>query len=238
MKKTFAVTILLASAMIGRSQTFVEFDLHNGLDLNQAVFDTQASDLASGTPVSFGGYTVYETIGSTTYQRETPTGSAVYTGAPLSGAGYDAELLIGPGGITTPSGTVGGVGFLPFGGPGQVGGTIANFATSAGNVGYIQAAQAIAPAGDTVTVAVAVWNNENGTVNSLSAAQQANAATPNSDPWGISNVVQYTTNQLPFTPPLPLGLTSFELGIMLIPEPGTFSLSVAGAIAFLFRRKE
>lgn len=234
MKKTLTAVALLAGAVAGYSQGEIQFNM-NTTGEKQAVFNTQVSDLVTGTAVTFGGYTVYETQGSSSYQNESPTGSAVYTGAAL-GNGYSAELLIG----TTAAN------MQPFGGNGQSGGSVASFLTGAKTLGYISAAQSISlptatgyAVGDVVDIAVAAWNNEGGTVTTLAAAQAADASSPNSDPWGISNVVTYTLSGPPGTPPAPTGITSFDLGtVASIPEPSTIALGVMGASTLLFRRRK
>jgi hypothetical protein len=233
MKKTLTVVTLLAGAVVGYSQGLVEWDTHVTGVLLQPVFAQQQSDINSGTAVSFGGYTVYETIGNSTYEHELPTGTTTYTGAPLSGTGYDAELLVGPAGSTLAS--TGANAMTAFGGSTSSGAVIANFNTAVATVGYVNSVNSFAlpstAGGVQVEVAVAAWDNENGTVNSLATAQK------DGDPWGISNVVNYTTGTAPSAPPNTLGIEAFDLGTAT-PEPSTIALGVMGASALLFRRRK
>jgi len=192
MKKTLTAVALLAGAMTGYSQGLVEFNLNASPD-KEPVFNAQASDALLGTPVSYGGYSVNETLGNSGYAHSTPTGTTVYTGAALSGTGYDFEILVGAAGSTLSQ-------LTPFGGSTSATAVVANFNTGAASIGYANAGASIAlpanlatGAGVTVDVAFAAWNNEGGTVNTLLQAQKNDNATANSDPWGISNEVTYTT---------------------------------------------
>jgi hypothetical protein len=252
MKKTLTAITLLAGAVSGYSQQgAISFNAYAGgsTGCKIALYNTS---IGGTYAVSYGGFSVTEVLGNSAQAHENPPGLQTYTGAPLSGTGYDAELLVGPAGISTPGGSVvegtnGPVGLLPFGGSGQTGGSVAQFKTGATTVGFISANEGItlqaeswfAP-GMSVSVALAAWNNEGGTVTSLAAAQAANANSPGSDPWGISNVAQ--TGALT-TPPatgvaLPTTLESFALGVTTTPEPSTIALGVMGASALLFRRRK
>lgn len=238
MKITCVIMTLLAGTLGGFSQGMIQFNLVTPVE-KQAIYNVQDNYYNLNTSVFYNGYWTFETIGSSTYQHENPTGSTVYTSAPLSGTGYDAELLIGPAGSTLSQ-------LLPFGGPGQIGGVVLNFNTGPQNIGFIKGAEVITlptafgyAAGDVVEVAVAVWNNDGGTLDTLAAAQQANAEFPNSAPWGISNVVPYTLSGLPYPPPFLSGITSFSLGTeILIPEPNTLAFGVMTALTLLFRRRK
>jgi hypothetical protein len=237
MKKTLTVVTLLAGAVAGYSQGAINFNIYTA-NFKQAVYGMQSGPVA----VNYNGYTVNETIGSSSLLHESPTGSTVYTSAPL-GAGFSAELLIGPAGASLGA-------LLPFGG-GNNNGVVSAFHTGAANTGFVASTAGVTldstsasagayAVGNTVSVALAAWNNEGGTVTSLAQAQAADAATPNSDPWGISNVVQSGALTAPPTAPVSLlgsGLESFSLGVVG-PEPSTIALGVMGASAFLFRRRK
>ena len=249
MKRALTLIGLLAGTQIGYSQGAINFNAYNA-GFKQAIYNTGFDGGFDNYTVIYNGYSVIETLGSSTQFHETPTGTTIYTGGGLSGSGYSAELLIGPAGITTTDGTVNGVGLLPFGGTGN-NGVIAGFHTGAQNIGFINStASVVLPdepyyaVGDSVSVAIAAWNNEGGTVNSLAAAQAMNLAIPNFDPWGISNVAQSGPLAAPPYVPvaLPATLESFSLGFVndgyMLPEPGTMSLCIIGASTCLFRRRK
>jgi hypothetical protein len=240
MKKTLTIITLLAGAVSGYSQGQIIFNVYQTSD-RQAIYNTQAG---SAYAVTYGGYTVMETVGSsptTLTTAESPAGTTAYAvGSALSGTGYSAELLIGPAGITSLTGTAQGLGLLPFGGTNSTGGVVANFYTgNARHIGFINAGGTIAlptasyyANGATVSVAVAAWNNEGGTVTTLAAAQEAK------DPWGISPVAQVAGLTTGASPGATLaGLESFSLGTST-PEPSTIALGVMGASALLFRRRK
>jgi hypothetical protein len=241
MKKTLTVISLLAGAVSGYSQGAIAFNEYTTA-LRQAVYNVQPAQY-NNTSVSYGGYTTTETLGSSTaaiQTKETPPGTTVYAaGSQLSGTAFSAELLVGPAGLTSLSGTVNGVGLLPWGGSNGIPASVAGFKTGANNTGMINSTAGVTlptqtyyAVGDSVSVAIAAWNNEGGTITSLLAAQQAN------DPWGISNIEQSgATTAAPNTPvALPAGLESFSLGS--VPEPSTIALGVMGASTLLFRRRK
>ena len=176
---------------------------------------------ASPVSVSYGGYTVKEQQGNTPGNDH--PGATTYAGTPL-GSGYDAELLAGVAGSSLGS-------LLPV--PGSV---VTSWLTGSA-AGYWNSPDllpSIPGVTTTATVAIAAWDNEGGTIDSLAAAQSAE------DPWGISDTA--TTSALGYdivVPPyLPGGLTSFSLGVFnlsVVPEPSTIALSVIGASALVMR---
>jgi hypothetical protein len=243
MKKTLTVISLLAGAVSGYSQGAIAFNEYT-TTLRQAVYNLQPAAY-NNTTVTYGNYTVSETLGSSTaaiQTKETPPGTTAYqAGTALSGSAFSAELLVGPAGITSISGTAGGVGLLPWGGSNGIPASVAGFKTGANSIGMISSSAGVTlptetyyAVGDTVSVAIAAWNNENGTITSLLAAQQGGT------PWGIGNVVQATgglTGPPNAAEPLPAGLESFSLGVTT-PEPSTIALGVMGVSALLFRRRK
>jgi hypothetical protein len=184
-----------------------------------------------------------EQTGSTGDGLDIPAGSAIYSGAPLSGAGYSGQLLAGPPGITIVGGTVGGVGLIPVGSP-------QDFLTSfpgalAGPTIVTMPTEPYFKEGDLVSLAIASWANSgpDGPAPTLAQAQA------DGYDWGISPVTQTTEglggtipSGLTFVPfAMPTTLVSFSLGVpgsgSVVPEPGAISLGIAGSLAVLFRRR-
>jgi hypothetical protein len=206
---------LLAGAVTGYSQGQISmFDYGSTFAIQ--VF-TPSSQVASTVSVTYGGVQVFEEQGNDS-GNDNP-GNFSYSGTPL-GAGYDVELLAGPAGTALAS-------LAP------VAGSLVTSWNTGSAAGYWNSTTLASIPGVTTTanVAIAAWNNEGGTITTLAGAE----ATPN-DPWGISAVA--TTSALGFgsqQPPfLPAGITSFSLGTS-VPEPGTITLGVIGASAFLMR---
>jgi hypothetical protein len=220
MKKTLTVIALLAGAVSGYSQGEVIFNLYNGSYLKLAVFNTSSLG-ASTYAATYGGKTVYEQIGNTSANTETPKGTSVYTGGGLSGTAYDIELLAGP--ANTPMS-----GLSPVS-------SVFNFKTGAATLGIMSGSQTVtlpSQDGTTASVAIAAWSS--------AYSSLANAvASGVSGTWGISPVEQ--TSALPVSPApagaLPQSLESFSLGVST-PEPSTIALGVMGASALLFRRRK
>jgi len=230
MKKTLTVIALLAGAVSGYSQGEVVFNLYSST-LKLAIYGPQSIG-ASTYSVTYGGSTVSEEIGNTAAGTETPKGTSTYTGTGLSGTAYDVELLAGPGGISTPGGSVNGVGLVPVS-------SVFNFKTGAATAGIMSGNSPVTfptesyfGSGQTASVAIAAWSSAYPT---LAAA----VASGISGTWGISPVVQFgplVTNPTP-SPAMPTTLESFSLGTS-VPEPSTIALGVMGASALLFRRKK
>lgn len=228
MKKTLVAITLLAGAVSGYSQGAIIFYMYSSAPtLKQAIFNTQS--LQSSTySFTYGGVTMNEVVGSSASPgSENPKGTVAYTGTGLSGTGYDMQLLAGPAGITT----VGGV--SSANGANNVGltavGGISNFRTGTATLG-MQATTltdtlpntSYFQAGDQVSLAVAAWNNEGGTITTLAQAVAADKANPGSVPFGISPVVTTTySTGLSSVPPssLPSTLESFSLGVVPVSSP-------------------
>jgi hypothetical protein len=241
MKKTITATTiaLLAGALSGYSQGQIAFyNYGGGGTLHAAIYPAQ-SIAASTYAASYGGYTAAEEVGQGTAPIEKPSGTKTYTGTGLQGNAYDAQLLAGPAGITSLSGTFGGIGLIPVG-------TIMHFHTQAATAGMINGTQPIVlpteyyfSGGDQISVAIAAWSS---VYPSLAAAQQESFGD-----WGISPVEQTTqAGGLTLAPSAPINMPttieSFSLQwtdyIPIMPEPGTVSLGVLGASAFLFCRRK
>jgi len=232
MKKTLTSIALLAGAVSGYSQggsmIFAAYDT----GLKQQIFNVQSSAPTQGSPTAeYLSYTVGATtytmttpeyLGSTTATKETPQGTVNFT-SPLSGSGYSFEALISTAGGSEPLSALSPIGTV---------GTF--YSTPAAAIGFGKGAQTLNPtAGTTVTVAIAAWNNEGGTVTSLAEAVADN------DPWGISNtgnvVLATGAETVPF---MPTNIQGFSLGVAGVPEPSTIALGVMGASALLFRRRK
>lgn len=237
MRKAFTILSLLAGGIASHAQGLIQFYNYGGTVsagsfLGQAIY-TPSSLAASTYAVTYGTYSVMEQIGRT--GNDVPSGTTSYSGVGLSGAAYDAQLLVGPAGITAANGAIGGVGLVPVG-------TFLNFFTVPGFTGLISHSETItlptqssfAP-GDLISVAIAAWESTgpDGAASTLAQAQADGYA------WGISPVVQ-TTQGLGSTgataAPMPTTLESFSLGVAS-PEPTTITLGLAGSLAFLFSRK-
>jgi len=219
---------LLAGAASVYSQGQVNMSDYGGSFAIQ-VFNVQGAG-ESITPVAFGGYSGLETQGMAPNSSAQSSGTTAYDANSALGTGYSVQLLANQ----TGSGDNAALSSLtPTGAPittwysaagGSVGGFNGFWQTGV-NVTIPNAA-----AGTSTTVAIAAWNNEGGTVNTLAAAQAAG------DPWGVSN----TGNTASLgggiiTPPnLPTTINSFSLATT-VPEPSTIALGVIGASTFLMR---
>jgi len=90
----------------------------------------------------------------------------------------------------------------------------------------------------TATVSLAAWYNGGGTITSLSAAETAKVPYGWSVPTSTFGGPLGGTGSPPNTPPDLTGLTSFSLvTASTTPEPGTITLGIMGAAAFLARRR-
>jgi len=227
MKKAFTIMILLAGAMSGHSQGNVEF---NDLTTNfkQMFFGVQPS-ANDNTTVTYNGYTVHEEMGSTSAPDETPKGATVYaTGTALLGTGFSAQLLGAAGANDSLSQ------LAPI--PGVFTSGILTFVTVAAGAGFLKGADLDAipgtpAASPAATVAIAVWDDEGGTVTSLAMAQA------DGDPWEISNLGNVTTTIPPFVPAsMPITIESFSLGTVPDQLSPAIALGVISASVFSFRR--
>jgi hypothetical protein len=240
MEKTFIATaiVLLAGALSGYSQGQIAFyNYGGGGTLHAAIYPAQGA-VATTYMASYGSYTAFEEVGQGTAPIEKPSGTKTYLGTGLQGTAWDAQLLAGPAGITSLSGTVGGVGLIPVG-------TIMHFHTQAATAGMINGTQPVVlptescfSGGDQISVAIAAWSSA---YLSLAAAQEHVFVD-----WGISPVEQTTAaGGLTVSPSAPINMPttieSFSLGftdyIPPMPEPSTIALGVLGAAGLLFRRR-
>ena len=223
---------LLAGTVSAYSQGAISMDDY-GIGFCIQVLAPQSS--GNNATVSYGGYSGNETMGDSGNSYCTSPGSATYQAGSAAGNGYDVQLLIaaGSGDAVSSLGTTGTTGDSP----------ITTWYTAAGGNPVVNGAGGngiwntvanvlFGSPGEAVTVAIAAWNNEGGTVNSLAAAQEAG------DPWGVSNGADQIMGDLSGLASLPSAIESFSLAADVVPEPGTIALGVIGASAFLFRRRK
>jgi len=229
MKKTLTVIAMLVAGSVSvYSQGQFVFEGYVNGAFGQQIFNTQPTANDNYVATFNGGngtYTVDEEVGATAFSKELPAGTQVYAaGTALTGTGYDAQLIYAPTANAALST------LTPFG-------SVLNFYTATAAVGLVQSAitetipgVASAP----ITIGIAAWNNEGGTITTLAEAQAAG------DPWGISPVTENVTlsSGSPATPaPMVYGAYSFSLGTS-VPEPSTIALGVMGVSALLFRRRK
>ena len=167
-------------------------------------------------------------VGQSTNALEVPIGTAVYNGPLLSGTGYTFAFFAGPAGSVSNILTLcGSTGFRT--------------GAAAGLVPFLQAVTVPGTfAGEHATFQIRVWNNQNGTLNTWAAAEQAwlsgqtDAAVT---PLILSDVLGGTdSNQDPLVNPVTSGWASFNT-YYVAPEPASFTLAALGAAALLvFRR--
>jgi hypothetical protein len=138
----------------------------------------------STVAVAYGGYSGFEEMGTSPNNDLNHPGTTVFADGSALGTGYDVQLLAAPGAgdalsTLVPTGPVISTWWTAAGGdPGSL--------TGSGPLNGFWLSGAIvtingAAADTSATVALSAWDNEGGTVTSLSAAQAAN------DPWGVSD---------------------------------------------------
>jgi hypothetical protein len=165
-----------------------------------------------------------------------PTGTQVYGGAPITGAGFTASLWARPAGSSGQ--------FV------QAATAAFRVTTSSSLMGFWNP-PSIAPVlnnvpSDATTRAeliVRVWDNRGGTITSWDQLYDAATGAPNQQNAGVARGFS-----LPFTapdqlgggtqlPPNMVGLQSFQL--FIVPEPSVIALGVLGAgCLFLLRRRK
>jgi len=221
MKKTLTAITLLAGAVAGYSQGAVTWQGYAGSQ-QQVIYNVSTGAGATNI-VADGQYSVTEVMGSSGAANENPTGPTVYSGAPLSGTGFDAEFY-GAAGLNQSYSALTGIS------------TVEHFNTGASSIGLTKGDLTVTvptDANGNSTVAIAAWQSTGtaGAATTLAAAQADGYA------WGFSseaNVVPTTGSTPPLTLPT---IPSFSLGVPT-PEPSTIALGVMGASALLFRRRK
>jgi hypothetical protein len=148
-----------------------------------------------------------------------PPGTAVYTGIPLTGPGWTAQLWAALGADALEADLA------------AVTNSAAPFRSD--SPGFIQAppAELTIPGvdyGEVAKLQLRVWNNVNGTITSFEQAQLAEVE------WGVSKVFVLQLNDSFEPGPNLTGLESFNVHI---PEPSTFLLGLFGFGAMVFLRR-
>jgi PEP-CTERM motif len=216
---------LLAGAVSGFAQGTVSMNDYNFNFSIQIFAYTSLTQPAVG--VSYGGYFAVENMGNTANPNEFPAGTTTYAG-PALGAGFDVQLMAAPGlndslASLEPSS-------VPIT-------TWYSGSATTGLGGFWNSYELGAVNGSTTTatVALAAWDNEGSTINSLQAAQ----GTIGVD-WGVSatgNISQLGGIN-GTAPNLPTSIESFSLAYNILdtPEPGTLALMLMGGVAYGVRR--
>jgi len=233
MKRTLILAFSVAGALGAYAQGTVNFSEASdatiliyaptgttGTGPNGEVVGNSASDVPAGSTAYNGG-----TIGG----NATATGSAGYG----NGNNYSAELY-------GAAGT--GLAFSALAPLSQYEST---FVTRGAGGSFLGSAPTTDPgipgtgtaATATATVALAAWYNGGNTITSLSAAEAAHVPYGWSVPTSTFSGPLGGTGSPPNTPPDLTGLTSFSLVPGTVPEPGTITLGIMGAAAFLARRR-
>lgn len=215
MKKTIIALVALSAAVSVLAQGTVLFNTAstaNGVNMRVYGPEAGAASLAK--------------VGNTSAQL--PAGTQTYTGAPLSGANYFAQLYAAAGAVTTESSLAAATPTTTF-----------RTGSAAGVVAPLTATLASVPLdAPLATVQLRVWDNSSG--NYATWAQAETAWLAGTIAAGKSPLLQVsaiggTLN----APPYLAGLQSFNIySTTIIPEPGTFALLGLGALGMLiFRRK-
>jgi hypothetical protein len=239
MKKNLTTLFFLAGATTVFSQGLVNIAEYTGSFYCQ-IMNVQTTPPINGTAYTstYNGYTSGVQYYGNTTNPGGNIGTTVYGTTTGITSGFDVQLLAAPGlndSLSTLS-TVGPIVSTWYVYP------PGNLNPAVGVTSYYEAAPGLAslatiptphPNGP-VTVTLAVWDNENGTVNSLLTAQQADV------PWGIAPVlanISLTGGGAVSPPQIPNIIPDFSVGQALVPEPSTMALGFLGAFTLYFRRR-
>jgi hypothetical protein len=213
MKKQIIAALALTCAASLFAQGTVDFNNRNVGLLVTKVYAPQAA-----TPT----VAVY---GSTS--SDTPSGTTVYTGLPLSGAGWVAQLWAANGANQVESSLAAATPSTVFRTGAAAGFVTATTATLTGVPKDAAAA----------TLQLRVYPS---TFATWAAAETAWAA-DKTGTIGIGKSLLFNVSGIGGdlnTPPILAGLTSFSLAVNIVPEPSTFALLGLGALGMMiFRRK-
>jgi hypothetical protein len=160
-----------------------------------------------------------------------PAGTQTYAGALLTGSGYLAQLFAAPGAGAAESALIASANSI----------TTFRTGTSSGGFAAVTATLAnVLPDAAVATLQVRAWDNTSGLYPTWAAAEAAwlagaaNVAIGKSPLFDL-NAIGGNLN----TPPLPVGMQSFNIYMNTIPEPSTFVLAGLGAASLLiFRRRK
>jgi hypothetical protein len=176
---------------------------------------------------------------------DTPAGNVTYSGVPLGGStsGSGAAGYGNGGNYTAELYALGGTTPQAFSALQPVSQYTSTFFTVAAGAGLFRA---VSPASDpgipntpagSATISVAAWYSGGGTYPTLTSAETAGVPYGWATPFLLSGLGNVSIGgNPPGTPPPLNGLTSFSL-VTPVPEPGTITLALMGAGAFLARRR-
>jgi hypothetical protein len=237
MKKTLTAVALLAGAASVYSQQVAIAD-YSGSFLIQ-IMNVQSTAPANGTAytTTYGGFTSGTEYYGNTVNANGNGGTTVYSTTSGLGTGYDVQLLAAPGtgdalSTLSTAGPITTTWYTATPGGNPATGTVSFYKVGTGSASIATIPNVTGNGG--VTVALAAWNNEGGTVNSLAAAEAGGT------PWGISAQtasIAQTGGGSVQPPNIPNSIADFSIGAT-VPEPSTIALGVIGASALLFRRRK
>jgi hypothetical protein len=235
MKRTLILAFSVAGALGAYAQGTVNFT--EASDVTVLIY-APSSNVGNGPNGEVVGNSAADTpSGSTAYTGGVIGGNATSTGSAGYGNGnnYTAELYGAAG-----SG-------LAFSALAPLSQYTSTFATKAGGAGQFLGSNPSPDPGipgtgtaatATATLSLAAWYNGGGTITSLAAAEAAKVPYGWSTPFSTFSGPLGGTGSPPNTPPDITGLTSFSLVTPTgVPEPGTITLGIMGAAAFLMRRR-
>jgi len=228
MKKTLILAASLAGAVGAFAQGTVNFS-----DLASVTITVYAPNPAAPTVETTGNTATDTPAGSTVYAGQAIGGSTTGTGPTGYGNGnnFTAELFGAAG-----SG-------LAFSALSPLTQYQSTFLTQSGGAGIFVGSSpnpdpgvpGVSSTSSSASLSLAAWYNGGGTITSLAAAEAAKVPYGWSTPFTLSNLGNLGAP--PSTPPDLTGLTSFSL-VSSVPEPGTITLGLMGAAAFLARRRK
>jgi hypothetical protein len=222
MKKLVIAIGLLAGATAGYTQGVV-----NWTDEVSAAGGLPAFSITIWGP---GVFTPGTGSSPNNTSADSPPGTATYTGAPLSGTGFEVGLYDG-----TSAGAVA----IAVAGGTPIGTSTFLTGADAGTWNLnssLTASDPLNPSGTGVFVELAAWST------AIGAPTTYAAALADGDAVGLSGVSTGTTTlggggSPPATPGTlaGIGIQDFQLSTTVVPEPSTIALGVIGASTFLLR---
>jgi len=235
MKKTLILAATLAGSVGAFAQGTVNFV--EASDATALIYAPNPANPGVETTGQSGAAAEFPQ-GGTTYAGGTIGGNATAQGPTGYGNGnnFTAELFGAAGGTASAP--------LAFSALSPLPQYQSTFATKAGGAGQFIGSSPSPDPGipgtgltstATATLSLAAWYNGGGTIPTLAAAEAAKVPYGWSTPFVLSGLGG--TGSPPATPPDLIGLTSFSL-VTSVPEPGTITLGLMGAAAFLARRRK